>query len=69
MGQSSTISDTTGVGLLVGFFIFLGIVYYHNKASKQPKEEKNENRLTKKKIEERTTPSGDLEILVVSLIS
>jgi hypothetical protein len=39
MGQSSTISDSAGWGLLAGFVLFLGIVYYYNKSSKEPKEE------------------------------
>ena len=60
MGQSSTISDSAGVGLLVGFLVVLGIVYYYNKSSKEPKKDKKENRLTKKKVEERITPSGEL---------
>ena len=27
MGQSSSISDAAGVGLLIGFFVVLGITY------------------------------------------
>jgi hypothetical protein len=63
MGQSSTISDSAGWGLLAGFLIVLGIVYYHNKPSKEPKEEKKENKLTEKNAEERMTPSGQLVLL------
>jgi Ca2+/Na+ antiporter len=60
MGQSSTISDSAGWGLLAGFIVVLGIVYYYNKHSKEPKEEKKEDKLTKKKVEGRLTPSGEL---------
>ena len=60
MGQSSTISDSAGWGLLAGFLVVLGIVYYYNKPSNESKEEKKGNKLTKKKVEERVTPSGEL---------
>ena len=63
MGQSSTVSDAAGVGLLVGFVV-VGIgYYYYKKTPKKPKEDKKENKLTKKKIEERITPSGELVLL------
>lgn len=60
MGQSSTISDSAGWGLLAGFIVVLGIVYYYNKHSKESKKEKKEDKLTKKKVEESMTPSGEL---------
>ncbi len=62
-GQYSGVSDAAGVGLLVGFFVVLGIVYYYKKPSKEPKEDKKENKLTKKKVEERITPSGEFVLL------
>jgi Ca2+/Na+ antiporter len=60
MGQSSSISDAAGVGLLVGFVVVGIVYYYYQKTPKEPKEDKEENKLTKKKIEERITPSGQL---------
>ena len=63
MGQSTTISDTAGVGLLVGFVVVGIVYYYHKKTPKEPKEDKKENKLTKKKVEERITPSGEFVLL------
>ena len=63
MGQSSSISDAAGVGLLIGFFVVLGITYYYNKPPKEPKQDKKGNKLTKKKVEEPITPSGELVFL------
>ena len=63
MGQSSTVSDAAGVGLLVGFVVVGIVYYYYKKAPKEPKEDKKENKLTKKKVEERITPSGELVLL------
>ena len=63
MGQSSFISDSVGWGLLAGFLVVLGIVYYNNKASKEPKEVEKEDKLTKKRIEKHIAPSGELVLL------
>lgn len=63
MGQSSTISDSVGWGLLAGFLIVLGIVYYKDKASKEAKEHKKEDKLIKKKVEECIAPSGELVLV------
>ena len=57
---SSNMSDAAVGGIVVGCLVVLGIVYYKNKSSKEPKEDKKENKLTKKKVEERITPSGEL---------
>ena len=63
MGQSSWISDSVGWGLLGGLLVFIGIVYYKNKASKEPKEDEKKDKLTKKKVEKRIAPSGALVLL------
>jgi Ca2+/Na+ antiporter len=63
MGQSSTVSDAAGVGLLVGFVVVGIVYYYYKKTPKEPKEDKQENKLTKEKVEERITPSGELVLL------
>ena len=60
MGQSSSVSTGAGVALLVGFVVVGIVYYYYKKTSKEPTEDKEENKLTKKKIEERITPSGQL---------
>ncbi len=63
MGQSSSVSDAAGVGLLVGFVVVGIVYYYYKKTPKEPKEDKKENKLTKKKVEERINPSGELVLL------
>jgi hypothetical protein len=63
MGQSSTISDSVGWGLLAGFVVVLGIVYYYNKSSKAPKKDKKESKSTQKAVDDRIPPSGNLVLL------
>ena len=50
MGQSSFVSDEVGWGLLAGFVIFMGIVYYKSKTSTESKKEKDEKKVSKKKL-------------------
>jgi Ca2+/Na+ antiporter len=63
MGQSSSVSDAAGVGLLVGFVVVGIVYYYYKKTPKEPKEDKKENKLTKEKIGKRITQSGEFVLL------
>ena len=64
-GSDSNVSTGAAVALLVGAVVVLGLgaIYYYKKSSKEPKEDKKENELTKKKVEERITPSGQFILL------
>ncbi|MEJ2232444.1 MAG: hypothetical protein P8X67_00830 [Syntrophobacterales bacterium] len=63
MGQSSSVSTSAGVGLLVGFVVVGIVYYYYKKTPKEPKEDKKENKLTKEKIGKRITQSGEFVLL------
>jgi len=64
MGQSGTIDDSVGWGLLAGFVIVLGIlVYYHHKAPEEQKEDKKENKETRYRPDNRIGQAGDFVII------
>ncbi len=69
MGSSANVSDQAGWIMLGGLVIVLGIWYLYAKnntastASIEPRKDIKEMKLTRERVKENTTPSGELVFL------